>query len=73
MAATSTDIEIFAGAPAAEPPRPRVLLVGSALASGAAAMVVLALVGVYTRMRADVIAGNIARVARGEPPLNRVP
>ena len=23
--------------------------------------------------RADVIAGNIARVARGEPPLNRVP
>jgi cytochrome c oxidase subunit III len=58
MAASSADIEVFAGAPAAEPPRPRVLLVGSALASGAAAMVVLALVAVYTRMRADVIAGG---------------
>jgi heme/copper-type cytochrome/quinol oxidase subunit 3 len=58
MAASSADIEVFAGAPAAEPPRPRVLLVGSALASGAAAMVVLTLVAVYTRMRADVIAGG---------------
>jgi hypothetical protein len=58
MAASSADIEVFAGAPEAEPPRPRVLLVGSALASGAAAMVVLALVAVYARMRADVIAGG---------------
>jgi cytochrome c oxidase subunit III len=58
MAATSSDIEVFAGAPAAEPPRPRVLLVGSALASGAAAMVLLALVAVYTNMRADVIASG---------------
>jgi heme/copper-type cytochrome/quinol oxidase subunit 3 len=58
MAATSADIEVFAGAPAAEPPRPRVLLVGSALASGAAAMVLLSLVAVYTRMRADVIASG---------------
>jgi heme/copper-type cytochrome/quinol oxidase subunit 3 len=58
MATTSVDIEVFAGAPAAEPPRPRVLLVGSALASGAAAMLVLALVAVYTSMRADVIASG---------------
>jgi heme/copper-type cytochrome/quinol oxidase subunit 3 len=58
MAATASDIEVFAGAPAAEPPRPRVLLVGSALASGAAAMVLLALVAVYASMRADVIAGG---------------
>jgi heme/copper-type cytochrome/quinol oxidase subunit 3 len=58
MAATSADIEVFSGAPAAEPPRPRVLLVGSALASGAAAMVLLSLVAVYTRMRADVIASG---------------
>jgi len=58
MAATSSAIEVFAGAPAAEPPRPRVLLVGSALASGAAAMVLLALVAVYTNMRADVIASG---------------
>ncbi|MGH9228258.1 MAG: cytochrome c oxidase subunit 3 [Acidimicrobiales bacterium] len=58
MAATSTDLEVFSGAPTPAPPRPRVLLVGSALASGAAAMVVLALVAIYTRMRADVIAGG---------------
>ena len=58
MATTSANIEVFAGAPAAEPPRPRVLLVGSALASGAAAMLVLALVAVYASMRADVIAGG---------------
>jgi heme/copper-type cytochrome/quinol oxidase subunit 3 len=55
MATTSTDLEVFTGAPAPPPPRPRVLLVGSALASGAAAMVILALVAIYTRMRADVI------------------
>jgi cytochrome c oxidase subunit III len=58
MATSSADIDVFAGAPAAEPPRPRVLLVGSALASGAAAMLVLALVAVYTSMRADVIASG---------------
>jgi cytochrome c oxidase subunit III len=58
MATTSADIEVFAGAPAAEPPRPRVLLVGAALASGAAAMLLLALVAVYTSMRADVIASG---------------
>jgi heme/copper-type cytochrome/quinol oxidase subunit 3 len=58
MAATSSEIVVFAGAPAAEPPRPRVLLVGSALASGAAAMVLLTLVAVYTSMRADVIASG---------------
>jgi heme/copper-type cytochrome/quinol oxidase subunit 3 len=58
MATTSADIEVFAGAPAAEPRRPRVLLVGSALASGAAAMLLLALVAVYTSMRADVIASG---------------
>jgi heme/copper-type cytochrome/quinol oxidase subunit 3 len=58
MAASSADIEVFAGAPAAEPPRPRVLLVGSALGSGAAGMVLLALVAVYTSMRADVIASG---------------
>jgi cytochrome c oxidase subunit 3 len=58
MAASSADIEVFAGAPAAEPPRPRVLLVGAALASGAAAMLLLALVAVYTSMRADVIASG---------------
>jgi heme/copper-type cytochrome/quinol oxidase subunit 3 len=58
MAATSTDLDVFAGSPAAAPPRPRVLLVGAALASGAAAMVVLALVALYADMRANVIASG---------------
>jgi heme/copper-type cytochrome/quinol oxidase subunit 3 len=57
-AATSTELEIFAGAPAPAPPRPRVLLVGSALASGSAAMVILALVAIYARVRSDVITGG---------------
>jgi heme/copper-type cytochrome/quinol oxidase subunit 3 len=56
--AASAELEVFAGAPAPAPPRPRVLLVGSALASGSAAMVILALVAIYARMRADVIASG---------------
>jgi heme/copper-type cytochrome/quinol oxidase subunit 3 len=41
--------------PAAEPTRPRVLLVGTALASGAAFMAVMGLVGIYLSRRAEVI------------------
>lgn len=58
MATASTEIEIFADAPPAPPPRPRVLLVGTALASGSAAMVILALIALYARLRSDVIAGG---------------
>jgi cytochrome c oxidase subunit III len=58
MATASTEIEIFAGAPPAPPPRPRVLLVGTALASGSAAMVILALIALYARLRSDVIASG---------------
>jgi heme/copper-type cytochrome/quinol oxidase subunit 3 len=43
-------------APPPEPPRPRVLLVGTAFAAMAAAMAFLALVGVYIAQRADVLA-----------------
>ena len=60
MAATSADIEIFSEAPPPPPARPRVLLVGSALASGSAAMVLLALVALYARVRSDVLAGGEA-------------
>lgn len=42
--------------PAAEPTRPRVLLVGTFLASGAAFMAVMGLVGFYLRERAAVLA-----------------
>jgi cytochrome c oxidase subunit 3 len=58
MATPATDLEVFSGAPAAPPPRPRVLLVGSALVSGAAAMVVLTLVSIYARLRSDVVSGG---------------
>ncbi|HEX6424563.1 MAG TPA: cytochrome c oxidase subunit 3 [Acidimicrobiales bacterium] len=58
MATTATDLEVFTAAPAPPPPRPRVLLVGTALAAGSAAMVVLALIAFYARLRADVIASG---------------
>jgi heme/copper-type cytochrome/quinol oxidase subunit 3 len=58
MATTSAELEIFAGAPAPPPARPRVLLIGSALASGAAATVVLSLVALYAGVRHDVLASG---------------
>jgi heme/copper-type cytochrome/quinol oxidase subunit 3 len=50
--------ELVASAPPAEPRRPRVLLVGSALGSAAFAVAILGLVGAYTRARADVLAAG---------------
>jgi heme/copper-type cytochrome/quinol oxidase subunit 3 len=58
MATTATDLEVFTAAPAPPPHRPRVLLVGTALAAASAAMVVLALIALYARLRADVIASG---------------
>jgi heme/copper-type cytochrome/quinol oxidase subunit 3 len=58
MTATSAEIEILSEAPPAELSRPRVLLVGTALASGAAAMVVLTLIGLYLRLRGQVISAG---------------
>ena len=55
-ATATTDLEVFAGAPAAPMRRPRVLLAGTALAAGAAAMVVFTLIALYARLRADVLA-----------------
>jgi heme/copper-type cytochrome/quinol oxidase subunit 3 len=45
-------------APAAPPARPRVLLVGTALASAAAVMAFVALIGVYLSERSQAIAGG---------------
>jgi cytochrome c oxidase subunit 3 len=56
MARTAAELEIFTEAPAPPPTRPRVLLIGSALGSGSAAMVVLALVALYAKLRSDVLA-----------------
>ena len=56
--ATSTEIELFYEAPPAPPARPRVLLVGTALAAGSAAMVILTLIALYARLRSDVIASG---------------
>lgn len=56
--ATTTDLDVFVDAPAPIPSRPRVLLVGTAFASGAAAAVVLGMVAMYARVRADVRAAG---------------
>ncbi len=55
MAATTADPEIFTGAPAAPPARPRLLLTGTALAIGAAVMFFAGLLGVYLAVRHNVI------------------
>ncbi|MCB0975850.1 MAG: cytochrome c oxidase subunit 3 [Acidimicrobiales bacterium] len=44
--------------PAAAPTRPRVLLVGTALAAGASFMTVMGLIGIYLSRRADVISSG---------------
>lgn len=52
-------------APAAAPLRPRVLLVGAAFASAAAAMLVLSMVGIYLSRRADVINNGLKWLPQG--------
>lgn len=58
MTATTAQIEVFADAPPPEPSRPRVLLVGTALASGALAMVALTLLAVYFELRHQTTSGG---------------
>ena len=58
MTATTANIELLADAPPAEPTRPRVLLAGTVLASGAAAMMILALMGVYLELRDQVVSAG---------------
>ena len=65
MTATTANIELLADAPPAEPTRPRVLLAGTVLASGAAAMVVLSLVGVYLELRDQVVSSGEAWLPEG--------
>jgi heme/copper-type cytochrome/quinol oxidase subunit 3 len=50
---TDPNLDVFADAPAAEQPRPRVLLVGTAFAAAAASIGVCGLVALYTQVRAQ--------------------
>jgi heme/copper-type cytochrome/quinol oxidase subunit 3 len=65
VTATTANIELLADAPAPEAPRPRVLLVGTALGSGSAAMLVLAMVAVYLRLRHGVVSSGEAWLPEG--------
>lgn len=51
-------VEPVRGAPAPEPARPRVLLVGTALASAASFMVLAGMLGAYLSVRTDVLAAG---------------
>ena len=51
-------LDVFTDAPAPEPPRPRVLLVGTAFAAGAAAAGLCSLVALYSQVRASSLASE---------------
>jgi len=61
----STPVPSLAQAPVAPPARPRVVIVGTAFASVAAAMVALSLIGIYLARRADVINGGGRWIPQG--------
>ncbi len=61
----ATQIEIFTEAPAPRPARPRVLLMGTAIASSSAFVVIMTLVAVYTRLRAQVLADGKTWLPQG--------
>lgn len=63
--ATATALSPLAAAPAAPARRPRVLLVGAALAAGASALLVLAMLGVYLQVRADRLAEGVTALPEG--------
>jgi heme/copper-type cytochrome/quinol oxidase subunit 3 len=55
MAAPVAPLELV---PAAPPRRPRVLLIGASLGAAASALVILAMIAIYLRYRADVLASG---------------
>ncbi|MFZ6004321.1 MAG: cytochrome c oxidase subunit 3 [Actinomycetota bacterium] len=55
----------LATAPAPEPRRPRVLLIGSAFAAVASSLVVLSMLAVYLQMRADRLADGVTALPDG--------
>ncbi len=63
MAATIHDVPALP--PAAEPPRPRTLLVGTAFATGATVMFFAGLFGLYAQLRRDALASGGEWIAAG--------
>jgi heme/copper-type cytochrome/quinol oxidase subunit 3 len=61
----TTPVPSLAEAPVAPPLRPRVVVVGTAFASVAVAMVVLSLLGLYLARRADVLNGGGRWIPQG--------
>lgn len=65
MATTATDLEVFADAPPPVPARPRVLLIGTALAAGGAALVLLTLIALYAQLRDEVVSNGEVWLPQG--------
>jgi heme/copper-type cytochrome/quinol oxidase subunit 3 len=65
MATATVTTNPLIGAPAPEPRRPRVLLVGAAFGAAASVMVVATMLGAYLQVRADVIAGGSTNLPEG--------
>jgi heme/copper-type cytochrome/quinol oxidase subunit 3 len=62
---TTVALSPLVAPPAPEPRRPRVLLVGSALAAAASALFVLAMLAVYLQVRGDRLEGGAAALPEG--------
>ncbi|HEY3141644.1 MAG TPA: cytochrome c oxidase subunit 3 [Acidimicrobiales bacterium] len=56
MSTATTEIDVFTDAPAPEPPRPRVLLVGTLFAGGAVSTAILGMIALYAQVRAETLA-----------------
>lgn len=70
MATATVTTSPLVAAPAPEPRRPRVLLVGAAFGAAASALVVTTMLGVYLQVRGDLIAGGSTNLPEGtELPL----
>jgi heme/copper-type cytochrome/quinol oxidase subunit 3 len=61
----ATTVSLLAEAPAPAPRRPRVLLVGTAFAAVASAMVVLAMLAAYLQVRGDRLADGVTALPDG--------
>jgi cytochrome c oxidase subunit III len=58
MATEAVELDVFTGAPPPPPARPRVLLVGTTLAAGAASVAILGMIALYLDLRAETLAAG---------------
>jgi heme/copper-type cytochrome/quinol oxidase subunit 3 len=65
MSTATVAVPTLAEAPEADPRRPRVLLVASAFAAGASAMVVVGMLAVYLQVRGDLLSSGSAVFPEG--------